>query len=111
MILFISFGLFAPPNRTVIATLIVCALSVSDAIFLILELAGPFDGLIQISSAPLRNAFDTSWAVISPLEAVHGHCPFIVALLLSTQLPSRHGSANNRSVRSARELELVTFGI
>ena len=58
VILFISFGLFAPPNRIVIAALIACALSVSDAIFLILELAEPFDGLIQISSAPLRNAFE-----------------------------------------------------
>ena len=56
-VLFVSFGLFAPPNSVVIAALIVCALSVSGAILLILELAGPFDGLIQISSAPLRNAF------------------------------------------------------
>jgi hypothetical protein len=55
--LFVSFGLFAPPNATVIATLMVCALSVSGAIFLILELAEPFEGLIQVSSAPLRNAF------------------------------------------------------
>ena len=55
-ILFISFGLFAPPNATVIATLFVCALSVSGAIFLILELDQPFEGLIRISSAPLRNA-------------------------------------------------------
>ncbi|MGA8654559.1 MAG: hypothetical protein WB586_00280 [Chthoniobacterales bacterium] len=32
-IVFISFGLFAPPNLTVIATLFLCALSVSGAIF------------------------------------------------------------------------------
>jgi len=32
------------------------ALSVSGAIFLILELDRPFHGLMQISSAPLRNA-------------------------------------------------------
>jgi hypothetical protein len=56
-VLFVSFGLFAPPNATVIATLFLCAQSVSGAIFLILELAQPFEGLIQISSAPLRNAF------------------------------------------------------
>lgn len=55
-VLFISFGLFAPPNGTVIATLFVCALSVAGAIFLILELDQPFAGVIQISSAPLRNA-------------------------------------------------------
>jgi hypothetical protein len=55
-ITFISFGLNAPPNATVIATLIVCALSVSGMIFLILEMYRPFEGLIQISSAPLRSA-------------------------------------------------------
>jgi hypothetical protein len=55
-IIFVSFGLFAPPNATVIATLFVCALSISGAMFLVLELDRPFGGLVQISSAPLRNA-------------------------------------------------------
>jgi hypothetical protein len=55
-IIFLSFGLFAPPNATVIATLFLCALSVSGAIFLILELDRPFGGLIQISEAPLQKA-------------------------------------------------------
>lgn len=55
-IIFASFGLFAPRNATVIATQFVCALSVSAAIFLILELEQPFEGLLQISSAPLQNA-------------------------------------------------------
>ena len=55
-IIFLSFGLFAPRNATVLATLLLCALSVSGAIFLILELDRPFEGLIQISSAPLQNA-------------------------------------------------------
>ena len=55
-IIFISFGLFAPRNATVIATLFVGALSVSGAIFLILEMYSPFAGVIQIPSTPLRNA-------------------------------------------------------
>lgn len=55
-VIFISFGLFAPSNGTVIASLFVSALSVSGAIFLILEMYGPYAGLIQISSAPLRAA-------------------------------------------------------
>jgi len=55
-IIYVSFGLFAPPNATVIVTLFLCALSVSGAILLILELDRPFGGLIEISSAPLRNA-------------------------------------------------------
>jgi|SRR5271168_154883 hypothetical protein len=55
-IIFLSFGLFAPRNATVIATLLLCALSVSGAIFLILELDQPFMGIIQISSAPMHSA-------------------------------------------------------
>jgi hypothetical protein len=55
-IVFTSFGLFAPPNATVIATLFLCALSVSGAIWLILEMYTPFQGVLQISSAPLREA-------------------------------------------------------
>jgi hypothetical protein len=58
VVLFASFGLFAPRNATVIAALLISALSVSGAIFLILELDQPFEGLIQISSAPLRSAFE-----------------------------------------------------
>jgi hypothetical protein len=55
-IIFASFGLFAPRNGTVIAVLLVCALSVSGAIFLILELDRSFEGMLQVSSAPLRAA-------------------------------------------------------
>ena len=51
-----SFSLFAPPNTTVFITLLICALAVSSAIFLVLELDRPFDGILQISSAPVRNA-------------------------------------------------------
>jgi hypothetical protein len=51
-----SFSLFAPSNATVFVTLLVCALAVTSAVFLILELDRPFDGMIQISSAPLRDA-------------------------------------------------------
>src|SRR5689334_23977436 len=55
-IIFASFGLFAPRNGTVIAAFFVCALSVSGAIFLILELDRSFEGLLQVSSTPLRSA-------------------------------------------------------
>jgi hypothetical protein len=55
-VLFLSFGLFSPPNPTVIVTLLVCALSVAGAMFLIVDLDDPFGGLIQISSNSLRNA-------------------------------------------------------
>jgi hypothetical protein len=55
-IIFASFGLYAPANLTVIVTLGFCALSVAGAIFLILDLALPFAGVIHVSSAPLDSA-------------------------------------------------------
>lgn len=55
-IVFTSFGLFAPRNATVIVTLFLCALSVSGAIFLIMDMHRPFEGLMQVPSAPLRTA-------------------------------------------------------
>ena len=57
-LLLASFSLFAPSNATVFGTLLICAVAVSSAVFLILELDRPFDGMIQISSAPLRSALD-----------------------------------------------------
>ena len=57
-IIFVSVGLFAPSNPTVVIALALAALSVSGAIALILELDLPFDGIIQISSAPMRNALE-----------------------------------------------------
>ena len=55
-IIFTSFGLFAHPNGLAVSVLLISAASVSAAIFLILELDQPFDGLIRISSGPLRSA-------------------------------------------------------
>ena len=57
-ILFGSIGLFAPPNKTVLAVLIVCAISVGGAIFLIEEMNNPLGGIVKISSAPLVTAVE-----------------------------------------------------
>ena len=56
ILVFVSFGLFAPRNVLASASLFAAALAISGAIFLILEMYMPFSGLIQISSAPLRSA-------------------------------------------------------
>jgi Protein of unknown function (DUF4239) len=56
--LFATFGLFAPPNVTVIVVLLVCALSVSGALFLILEMNRPLEGMMKVSGAPLYKALD-----------------------------------------------------
>ncbi len=55
-LLFVSFGLFAPRNLTALIVLGVGACAVSGAVFLVLELNQPFDGLIRVSPEPLRNA-------------------------------------------------------
>lgn len=57
-ITFTSFGLFAPWNATVVAVLVVCALSVASAVFLILEMDGAFQGFIHVSPDPMRFAYD-----------------------------------------------------
>jgi hypothetical protein len=55
-VVFFSWGLLAPPNATLVITILVSALSISGAIFLILEMYAPSRGLIHISDAPLRAA-------------------------------------------------------
>ena len=55
-IIFMGFSTLAPPNITAIFALIVSAIAVSGAIFLILELDQPFGGIIRISSEPMVNA-------------------------------------------------------
>jgi hypothetical protein len=54
--LFLSFGIFARPNFTVVASLLVASLALAGAIFLIAEMYAPYGGLIQFSDAPLRVA-------------------------------------------------------
>ena len=57
-ILFVSFGMFAPSNGTMVIALIMAALAVVGAIFLMLELNSPFSGILQIP----RTAFDDTIA-------------------------------------------------
>ncbi len=53
---FCSFGLLAPRTPVVLATLCLCALSVSAAIFLVLDMYIPFRGVVRVSTAPLQTA-------------------------------------------------------
>jgi hypothetical protein len=64
-LLFMSFGLFAPPNVTVRVVLFLCALAVAGAIQTILDLSRPFEGVIKVSDQPLRHALD----IISHLKS------------------------------------------
>jgi len=56
VIIFAAFGLLAPRNSTVVVTLFICSLAAAGAIFLILEMDRPLEGMIRISGAPLRAA-------------------------------------------------------
>jgi hypothetical protein len=55
-VLFMSFGLVSPRNATVITVHVICALSVAGALFLILDLSQPFQGLFQIPDTSFRKA-------------------------------------------------------
>lgn len=55
-IIFASFGLLAPRNSTVVVVFFLSSLSVAGSIFLILEMDQPFEGLMRVSSAPIRYA-------------------------------------------------------
>jgi hypothetical protein len=55
-VLFAGFGMLAPRNPTTFVVLVVCILSVSGALFLVMELDRPFQGLIRVSDTPLRSA-------------------------------------------------------
>ncbi len=53
-IIYASFGLLAPRNAMVFGVLFLCALSVAGAVFLIVEMDGPFDGVLTVSADPMR---------------------------------------------------------
>jgi hypothetical protein len=54
--LFATFGMLTPRNGTVVAVLLVCALSVAGGVLLILEMSHPLSGLMKVSGAPLLKA-------------------------------------------------------
>lgn len=55
-IMFAGFGLVTAKNPTVIVTLFLCAVSVAGAVLMIEELNQPLQGLMKVSSAPMRYA-------------------------------------------------------
>jgi hypothetical protein len=53
--IFVSFGLNAPRNGTVVAAFLVCSIAIGGSIFLMLEMDRPLSGVIRISSWPVEN--------------------------------------------------------
>ena len=56
MILFGSFGLRAPPNPMIVSIIGLCALSVTTAVFVILDMNEPYGGFFGIPSEAMRHA-------------------------------------------------------
>ncbi len=56
--LYVSFGLFAPRNATVLTVMFVGALALATAMFLIIEMNRPMSGAIKVSSGPIRKALE-----------------------------------------------------
>ena len=54
-VVFASYSLFVAPSRVVLAALLVFALSISSALFLVADLSQPFVGLMQIPKEQLRD--------------------------------------------------------
>ncbi|MEP9354329.1 hypothetical protein ABLE93_12100 [Xanthobacter sp. KR7-65] len=55
-LIFISFGLFSPVNAVALTAFPLCALSLAGAIFLILEMSSPFDGIIMVGPNALQQS-------------------------------------------------------
>jgi hypothetical protein len=54
--IFVSFGLNAPRHATMHAVFLVLSLAIGTAMFLILEMDSPFEGVMQISRQPVAIA-------------------------------------------------------
>jgi hypothetical protein len=57
-ILFGAFGLTASPNPLVVTIIALCALSITVAVFVILDMDEPYGGLFGVPSTSMRNALD-----------------------------------------------------
>ncbi len=57
IIIFASFSLLAPPNLMANLALVISSIAVAGAIFLLLELDQPFDGLLRIPNREMVNAW------------------------------------------------------
>ena len=58
VIILLGFSVLGPSNPTAMIALLLSALAVSGAMFLILELDQPFGGVIGISSEAMTNALN-----------------------------------------------------
>jgi hypothetical protein len=69
-VIFVGFGLLAPGNDTIVTTLFVCALAVSGAIFIIMAMYTPFNGIMRISPSPIHDALSRMGPAPAPERVV-----------------------------------------
>jgi hypothetical protein len=55
-IIFGTFGVLAPRNGTIVVAYLLCAFCAAGAIFLILEMDTPLDGIVKVPIEPMRDA-------------------------------------------------------
>jgi hypothetical protein len=55
--IFMGFGVLSTRNATTLVAMALCAVSITAAVYLMLEMYAPFQGLLQISNAPIKAAF------------------------------------------------------
>jgi hypothetical protein len=65
MIIFACYGLVAPPTRLSLTVVVLCAISLSSVMFVIVDLGRPYGGFFSIPSTAMRDA----------LHAMLGHTP------------------------------------
>ena len=58
MVIFLALGLAAPRNRLALVGILLCAVSLSSAIFVVSDLSRPYRGLMSISSHDMRAALE-----------------------------------------------------
>ena len=54
--IFVSFGMNAPLHATIYSVFLILALAIGSAMFLILEMDSPFEGIMRISRQPVQTA-------------------------------------------------------
>jgi hypothetical protein len=57
-VLYVSFGVLAPHNATVVTVMLVGALALATAMFLVTEMNRPMSGGLKVSSGPIRKALE-----------------------------------------------------
>ena len=103
MIVFAMFGLSAPRNRVVYATIFCCGLSIASAMLLILGFDMGNNVLASLPSEPLLETPSPAWTHPErPGEQHHGGCPWLAGCGAGRPDPGRGTRASRRALPHRR---------